>query len=117
MSVPHHDGLLVDRIYDGMATDFAMRLKEVTLAVLDRITREVKSLSESVRKVNVRQICSEAGPWANGGPEDLFDAGENNPMKEDGGEVWLMFSGLLNPMQRREISAQYDAVMWNESCS
>ena len=49
VSVPHHDGLLVDRVddglderIDGMAADFAMRLKEVTLAALDRTTREVK---------------------------------------------------------------------------
>ena len=51
--VPHYDGLLVDRVdddmdeeIDGMAANIAMRLKEVTLAVLDRITREVKQLSE-----------------------------------------------------------------------
>ena len=31
-----------------MAADFAMQMKEVTLAVLDRITREVKPLSYSV---------------------------------------------------------------------
>ena len=55
--VPHHDGLLVDRVddglyeeIDGMAADFAMRLNEGTLAVLDRTTREVKRLSESVPK-------------------------------------------------------------------
>ena len=50
--VPHHDGLLVDMVIDGlneeidgMAADFAMRLKEVILSVLDRITKEVKQLS------------------------------------------------------------------------
>ena len=53
MSVPHHDGLIVDRVddgldgeIDGMAADFEMRLKEVTLAALAKITREVKQLSE-----------------------------------------------------------------------
>ena len=40
-----------------MAADFAMQLKEVTLAVLDRTTREGKQLSESVPKVNDRQTC------------------------------------------------------------
>ena len=60
--VPHHDGLLVDRVddrldeeIDGMAADFAMGLKKVTLAALDRTTREVKRLSESVPNVNDRQ--------------------------------------------------------------
>ena len=59
VSVPHLDGLLVgmvedslDEVIDGMAADFAMRLKEITLAVLDR-TREVKRLSESVPKVMI----------------------------------------------------------------
>ena len=37
------DGL--DEEIDGMAADFAMRLKEVILSVLDRITKEVKQLS------------------------------------------------------------------------
>ena len=66
VSLPHHDGLLVDMVdnglgeeIDGMAAVFAMRLKEVTLAALDRITREVKPLSESVRIVNDRQTCFE----------------------------------------------------------
>ena len=47
--VPHHDGLLVDMVNDGLdeeidgiASDFAMRLEEGTLAALDRTTREVK---------------------------------------------------------------------------
>ena len=59
VSVPHQDGLLVDKVddgldeeIDGMAADFAMRTKEVTLAALDSITRDVKRLSESVQKVN-----------------------------------------------------------------
>ena len=67
MSVPHHDGLLVGRVdycledeIDGMAAYFAMRLKEVTLVTFDRTTREVKRLSESVPKVNDRQICFES---------------------------------------------------------
>ena len=67
VSVPHHDGLLVDRVDDGldveidrMAADFAMRWKEVTLAALDRTTREVKRLSELVPKVNDRQTCFES---------------------------------------------------------
>ena len=67
MSGPHHDALLVDRVddgldeeIDGMAADFTMRLKEVTLAALDRITGEVKQLSESVQKVNDRQTCYES---------------------------------------------------------
>ena len=52
VSVPHHDGLLVDRVndvldedIDRMPADLAMRLKEVTLAALDRIMRDVKQLS------------------------------------------------------------------------
>ena len=66
MSVPHHDGLLVyivddgpDEEIDGIDADFAMRLKEVTMATLDR-AREVKQLSESVQKVNDRQTCFES---------------------------------------------------------
>ena len=50
-----------------MAADLAMWMKEVTLAALDRITREVKRLLESVQKVNDRQTCFESvlklGPW------------------------------------------------------
>ena len=41
MSVPHHDGFLVDRVddgldeeIDGMAADFAMRLKEGSETVI-----------------------------------------------------------------------------------
>ena len=37
-----------------MTSDFAMRLKEVTLAALDRILREVIQVSKSVLKVNDR---------------------------------------------------------------
>ena len=59
----------LDNEIDGMAADFAMWMKEVTVAVLDRIMREVKQLSESVRKVNDQQTCFESvlqlGPWAN----------------------------------------------------
>ena len=40
-----------------MTAHFAMQLKEVTMATLDRTTREVKRLSESVPKVNDRQTC------------------------------------------------------------
>ena len=57
--VPHLDVLFVDRVDDGLdeeihgiAADLAMRTKEVTLALLDRITKNVVQLSESVRKVN-----------------------------------------------------------------
>ena len=67
VSVPHHDKLLVDRVddgldeeIDGLAVDFVMRLKEGTLAALDRTTREVKWLSESVTKVNDRQNSFES---------------------------------------------------------
>ena len=67
MYVPHHDGLHMDRVGDGldeeidrMDSDFPMQMKEVTVAVLDSITREVKRLSESVRKVNDRQTCFES---------------------------------------------------------
>ena len=67
VSVPHHDEFLVDRVDDGldeeideMAPDFAMRLKEGTLAALDRTTREVKRLSESVPNVNDWQTCFES---------------------------------------------------------
>ena len=66
VSVPHHDGLLVNRVddgldeeIDGMAASFAMRLMEVTLAALDSTTREVNRLSNYVSKVNDRQICFE----------------------------------------------------------
>ena len=66
VSVLHHDGFLVDRVdddldedIDGMTTDFAMRLKKGTLAALDRTTREVKRLSESVPNVNDWQTCFE----------------------------------------------------------
>ena len=59
VSVPRHDGELVDRVndnneegLDGLAADFARHMKEVTLAALDRITKEMKRLSESVQKVN-----------------------------------------------------------------
>ena len=54
----------MDEDIDGMAADFVMRLKEVTLAALDRTMREVKRLSQSVPKVNGRQICSEVGHWS-----------------------------------------------------
>ena len=47
----------MDEQIDEMATDFAMQMKEVTLATLDRITGEVNRLLESVRKVNGRQTC------------------------------------------------------------
>ena len=46
VSVPHHDGLLLhmvddgmDEEIDGMTADFAMRWKEFTLDELDRTTR------------------------------------------------------------------------------
>ena len=67
VSVLHHDGLLVDRVdngpdedIDGMAADFAMWLNESTLAALDRTTRELKRLSESVPNGNDRQTCFES---------------------------------------------------------
>ena len=67
MSVPHHDRLLVDRVDDcldeeigGMSAYFTMQLKGVTLAALDRITREVNRSSESVLNVNDRQTCFES---------------------------------------------------------
>ena len=53
------DGL--DEVTDGMAADIAMRFKEVTLIALDRTTREVKRLSESVPKVDEQQTCFEFG--------------------------------------------------------
>ena len=51
--VPHHDGLLVDMVsdgldeeIDGMAADFAMRLKEVILSeYIGQDNKEVKQLS------------------------------------------------------------------------
>ena len=52
VSVPHYDGFLVDRGDDGMAADFAIRLKGGTLAALDKTTREVKRLTKSVPNVN-----------------------------------------------------------------
>ena len=49
VSVPHQDGLLVDKVDDG-------RDGEIDgMAALDRITREVKRLSKSVQKINDRQ--------------------------------------------------------------
>ena len=52
VSMPYHDGLLVDMINDGLddeidgiAVDFAIHIKEVTLPALDSITKEVKRLS------------------------------------------------------------------------
>ena len=75
VSVPQHDGLLVEGVddgldddIDGMAAGFAMQKKEVTPAALDRIMRVVKHLSELVRKMNDRQTCfeSEVDPLANG---------------------------------------------------
>ena len=62
VSVPRHDGELMDRVNDnneenlrGLAADFARQMKEVTLAALDRITKKMERLSESVLKVNERQ--------------------------------------------------------------
>ena len=62
VSVPRHDEELVDRVndnnekdLDGLAADFVRQMKEVTLAALDRITKEMERLSESVQKVNERQ--------------------------------------------------------------
>ena len=52
------DGL--DGEIDGMADDFAMRLKEGTLAALDRTRRDVKRLSDSMPKVNYWQPCFES---------------------------------------------------------
>ena len=43
-----------------MAADFARQMKEVTLAALDRIAKEVERLSESVQKVNERQAHFES---------------------------------------------------------
>ena len=43
-----------------MAADCAMRLKDVNMVALDRITKEMKWLSESVRKMNDRQPCFES---------------------------------------------------------
>ena len=67
VSVLHHDGLLEDGVDDGldeeidrMAADIAMRLKEGTLAALDRTTREVKRLPELVPKVNYWRIGFES---------------------------------------------------------
>ena len=77
VSVPHHDGLLMDRVddgldeeIDGMAADCAIRMKEVIQAALDRSTREVKRLSESVRMVNDWQKCFEAVLMFGHGPTD-----------------------------------------------
>ena len=61
--------------------------------------REVKRLSESVRKENDSQTCFEyvlkfgpAGPTEDQN-DDLFDAGDENPVKNDGGvEVDIILS-------------------------
>ena len=77
--VPQHDELLEDRVddgpdeeIDGIAAEIAMLLKEVPLAALDRprITREVKQLSELVRKMNDRQICFESDLKLGPGPTE-----------------------------------------------
>ena len=67
VSVSRHDGELVDRVnanneedLDGLAADFARQMKEVTLAALDRITKEMERLSESVQKVNECQAHFES---------------------------------------------------------
>ena len=51
VSVPYHDGLLVDRVNDGMdeeidrmAADFGIQMKNATMSVFDRITKDVKRL-------------------------------------------------------------------------
>ena len=53
-----------------MAADFAMQMKEVTLAALFRMTREVKRLSESVRKLNERQTSFESVLMLGPGPTE-----------------------------------------------
>ena len=60
VSVPRHDGELVDRVNAnneedlyGLAADFARQMKEVTLAALDRITKEMERLPESVQTVYI----------------------------------------------------------------
>ena len=60
----------LDEEIDGMAAYIAMRLKEDTLAELDMSTREVKRLTESVSKVNDRQICFESVLQLGRGPTE-----------------------------------------------
>ena len=67
VSVSYHDGLLVDRVNDGLdqdidriSADFGMHMKNVTLAAYDRITKVVEQLSELMRKVNDRQTYFES---------------------------------------------------------
>ena len=94
VSVPRHDGELVDRVndnneedLDGLAADFARQMKEVTLAALDRITKEMERLSESVQKVNERQAHFESVLKLGARPteEQRIDLGqgEDSPLNED----------------------------------
>ena len=59
VSMPRHDVVLVDRVKEkdekelgGLPADFARQMKETTLPAMDRITKEVESLSKSVQTVN-----------------------------------------------------------------
>ena len=94
VSVPRHGGELVDRVndnnekdLDGLAADFARQMKEVTLAALDRITKEMERLSESVQKVNERQPHFESalklGPRPTEEQRINLGAGEDSPLNED----------------------------------
>ena len=110
VSVPRHDGLPVDRVndnneddLDGLAADFAMQMKEATLAALDRITKEMERLSESVQKVNKRQAYFESvlklGPWPTEEQRIDLSPGEDSPLNEDG-----------------DAAVQYRSVQAKEAC-
>ena len=101
VSVPRHDGELVDRVndnneedLDGLAADFARQMKEVTLAALDRIAKEVERLSVSVQKVNERQAHFESVLKLGLRPteEQRIDLGpgEDSLLNEDGDESCVL---------------------------
>ena len=84
--------LNLDMDIDGIAADFAMRLKEVTQAALDRTTREVKRLSELAPKMNYQQTCFESVALSVrvGGSEES----SNDTTGHDAG--WCFWSALLS---------------------
>ena len=73
---------------DGLAAVFARQMKEVTLAALDRITKEMERLSESVQRVNEHQAHFESvlklGPMPTEEQRIDLGIGEDSPLNEDG---------------------------------
>ena len=87
----------------SFTADFARQMKEVTLAALDRITKEVQRLSESVQKVNERQAHFKSVLKLGTRPteEQQIDLGpgEDSPLNEDG-----------------DAAVQYRSVQAKEAC-